>query len=138
MVCWTRRFFSSSSSSSKEEDDLARDITKVESGLLQRTSVEVGTTSTTDSGGGDLMYQGEYMENWEELLKEARAAYPSKGGKQRYNYKRRFRHKMKVIAEQHRVLKQQRIAKHEREMLDRHKRAVERKAGNWFGPILRC
>jgi len=87
---------------------------------------------------GNLMYKPEYMENWEELLAEARAAIPVKTGKRRNNAKHRWRNRMHQLAEQHKVLKAERIKKHEAQMLDRHKRALARRAQNWVGPILNC
>mmetsp|Transcript_13743 Transcript_13743/g.44835 ORF Transcript_13743/g.44835 Transcript_13743/m.44835 type:complete len:151 (+) Transcript_13743:41-493(+) len=123
-----------STSSTSKGDEFHRDITALESGLLERQQLESVDSSEMSSGGGDLMYQGEYFENWEELLEEAKASYPERGGKRRANCRRRYLHKMHLIANQHRVLKKQRIAKHEQEMLDRQKRAVERRG--WLGPIL--
>jgi len=120
-------------------DAFHRDISAMDAAQIQeRTTIATNpaTAALQATGSTDMFYEGEYPENWEALLAEARAAYPERGGKRRNNYKRRFRNKMHAIARQHRIRKRERIAKHENEMMRRHKLALERKAANWMGPVL--
>jgi len=122
------------------DDDLMRDISSLDPKLLEEAHMNkdiIGPREGEVEESGDLMYQGEYHENWQELLEEARKAYPARGGKRRNNYKRRFRLKMLVINRQRRIEKQERIEKHFREMEKRKIRAQERKQFNWSGPRLK-
>lgn len=122
-----------------DDDDLARDISELGEGFLRRSKEERGGGDSAErmaqaTSAGDLMYTGERPENWEELLAEARAAYPERAGPRRNNHMKREARRFKVIRRQHRVAKEQRIAKHHAAMLRRSKLAVERRG--WDGPRL--
>ena len=58
--------------------------------------------------GSDLMYQGEMAENWEELLAEARAAYPERAGPRKAKHLKREKLRWKQIRLQHKIAKAQR------------------------------
>ena len=145
-------FFSSSSSASDEsdgaapegaarlsDDDLARDISDLGEGFLRRSTANHGGGDSAArmaqaTSAGDLLYAGERPDNWEELLAEARAAYPERAGPRRNNHRKREAARFKAIRKQHRVAKEQRILAHHEAMIRRSKLAVARRG--WLGPNL--
>lgn len=134
MTCAARRCLSSTAPN--KGGKLRRDVSALDR-VLEATTVQsklTGAATDTVGSSSNLMYQGEWVENWEELLAEARASYPPREGPRRSRQKRRLMAKWKVVRRQHNQQKLERIEAHHRELLDRNKRALERKG--WFGPVL--
>lgn len=115
---------------------LRRKVTAKLDSILDATKIEstLAGSPMENASGSNLLYQGEWVDNWQQLLEEARAAYPERAGPRRSRAIKRLKLKWKNVRRQHNRQKEERIAAHNREMLDRKKRAIERKG--WFGPML--
>lgn len=128
------------SESGRTKDDsqpsLRRKVTARLDSVLDATKIKstLAGSPMENASGSNLLYQGEWAENWQQLLEEARAAYPERAGPRRSRAIKRLKLKWKNVRRQHNQQKLERIAAHNRDMLDRKKRAIERKG--WFGPML--
>jgi hypothetical protein len=118
---------------SGDDDDQNRSLDALGDDFFERSRLEDrGNQRATPAG--DLQYAGERPGNWEELLAEAEASYPERGGPRRSKYLARERRRFKNIRRQHYQRKRERMAAHTRNMARRSKLAAARHG--WDGPRL--
>lgn len=120
----------------KEVDPMNRPVTSSLDSILQSTKVDAALSDKKSNvpSGTNLMYQGTWVDNWEELLREARQSYPWREGPRRTRYKKRMLAREKVQRRQHYQTKLELIAAHHREQLEKKRRAIARIG--WEGPTL--